>query len=124
MKGNNDILPVTKPEIIQNIYEQYLEAGSDIIETCTFGANAVTQADYHMQEYVKEMNICASKLGKESCKKYTEKNPEKPRFLAGSIGPCNKTASISPSVDDPSARNISFDELVYIYIYYYYYIFI
>ena len=110
VKGNNELLTLTQPHIIQEIHEQYLAAGADIIETNTFGATTVAQDDYHMGHLVHEMNVQAAKLAKASCLKYS--TPDKPRFVAGTLGPTPKTASISPDVTDPAARNIRFDELV------------
>ncbi|MEE9331393.1 MAG: homocysteine S-methyltransferase family protein, partial [Methylophilaceae bacterium] len=114
VKGNNELLALTQPEVIQEVHEKYLEAGSDIIETNTFGATSVAQDDYHMAELVYEMNVEAAKLAKAACKKYS--TAEKPRFVAGTLGPTPKTASISPDVNDPAARNVSFDQLVTAYL--------
>ena len=110
VKGNNELLVLTQPHIIQQIHEQYLEAGSDIIETNTFGAQRIAQADYHMESLAYEMNVCAARLAKAACLKYS--TPERPRFAAGAFGPTPKTASISPDVNDAGARNVTFDELV------------
>ena len=114
VKGNNELLTLTQPHIIQEIHEKYLAAGADIIETNTFGATAVAQDDYHMGHLVYEMNVQAAKLAKASCDKYS--TPDKPRFVAGTLGPTPKTASISPDVNDPAARNVSFDQLVIAYL--------
>lgn len=114
VKGNNELLSLTQPQIIQEIHEQYLAAGADIVETNTFGATSVAQDDYYMAELVYEMNVASAKLAKAACEKYS--TPEKPRFVAGTLGPTPKTASISPDVNDPAARNISFDELVTAYL--------
>lgn len=114
VKGNNELLTLTQPHIIQEIHEQYLEAGADIIETNTFGATSVAQDDYHMAHLVYEMNVEAAKLAKAACQKYS--TPDKPRFVAGTLGPTPKTASISPDVNDPAARNVNFDELVSAYL--------
>ena len=114
VKGNNELLTLTQAHIIQEIHEQYLAAGADIIETNTFGATSVAQDDYHMGHLVHEMNVQAAKLAKAACLKYS--TPEKPRFVAGTLGPTPKTASISPDVNDPAARNIHFDELVTAYL--------
>jgi 5-methyltetrahydrofolate--homocysteine methyltransferase len=113
LKGNNELLSITQPDIIQQIHESYLEAGSDIIETNTFGANSVAQDDYYMPHLVYEMNIESARLAKNAAHKYS--TPDKPRFVAGAIGPTPKTASISPDVNDPGARNINFDQLVVSY---------
>lgn len=110
VKGNNELLTLTQPQVIQEIHEKYLAAGADIIETNTFGATSVAQDDYHMADLVYEMNVEAAKLAKAACDKYS--TPDKPRFVAGALGPTPKTASISPDVNDPAARNVSFDQLV------------
>lgn len=114
VKGNNELLTLTQPHIIQEIHEKYLAAGADIIETNTFGATSVAQDDYHMAHLVYEMNVQAAKLAKASCGKFS--TPDKPRFVAGTLGPTPKTASISPDVNDPAARNVSFDQLVNAYL--------
>lgn len=115
LKGNNDILCLTQPAIIREIHEQYLDAGADIIETNTFNANAISQSDYHLEDIVYELNVAAAKIARAAADKFTELTPEKPRFVAGSIGPTNKTASISPEVNDPGYRAVSFDDLVRVY---------
>lgn len=115
LKGNNDILCLTQPAIIREIHEQYLDAGADIIETNTFNANAISQSDYHLEDIVYELNVAAAKIARAAADKFTELTPEKPRFVAGSIGPTNKTASISPEVNDPGYRAVSFDDLVSVY---------
>ncbi len=115
LKGNNDLLAITQPDIIQGIHELYLDAGADIIETNTFNANAVSMADYHMEHLIHELNICATRLARTAADKFTKKDPSKPRFVAGSIGPTNRTASISPDVNDPSYRAVTFDQLVNVY---------
>ena len=109
IKGNNELLSITQPQIISEIHEQYLAAGADIIETNTFGATTVAQADYGMEALAVEMNLQSAKLARAACDKYS--TPDKPRFVAGAIGPTPKTASISPDVNDPGARNVTFDEL-------------
>jgi 5-methyltetrahydrofolate--homocysteine methyltransferase len=114
VKGNNELLTLTQPAIIQEIHEKYLAAGADIIETNTFGATAVAQDDYHMAHLVYEMNVEAAKLAKAACAKYS--TSDKPRFVAGALGPTPKTASISPDVNDPAARNVNFDLLVNAYL--------
>eukprot|EP00939_MAST-03C_sp_MAST-3C-sp1_P004639 g4639.t1 len=111
LKGNNDLLSITQPEAIQKIHESYLEAGSDIIETNTFSGTSIAMADYEMQHLVKELNVCSVKVARAACDNVTKKDPSRPRFVAGAVGPTNRTASISPKVDDPSNRNTSFDEL-------------
>ncbi|HLV23406.1 MAG TPA: homocysteine S-methyltransferase family protein [Moheibacter sp.] len=115
LKGNNDLLSITQPEIIKNIHLDYLKAGADIIETNTFNANRISMIDYDMVDLVDELNIASAKLALEAAEEFTLKNPDKPRFVAGSLGPTNRTASISPDVNDPAFRNIDFDELVTTY---------
>ncbi len=110
-KGNNDLLCLTQVDIIEEIHKKYLEAGADIIETNTFNSTQISMSDYGMQEFVREINLNAAKLAKKAADYYSEKTPDKPRFVAGAIGPTNKTASMSPLVDKPGFRNISFDEL-------------
>ncbi|TAK83132.1 MAG: 5-methyltetrahydrofolate--homocysteine methyltransferase [Aquabacterium sp.] len=109
LKGNNELLQLTKPEVIREIHDQYLAAGADIIETNTFGATTVAQEDYDLAELAYEMNVAAARLARESCDKYS--TPDKPRYAAGAIGPTPRTASISPDVNDPAARNIDFEAL-------------
>ena len=111
LKGNNDLLVLTQPDIIRGIHEAYLEAGADIVETNTFNAQTVSMADYGMEALAYEINVEAAKLAREAADKYTALTPEKPRFVAGAIGPTNRTASLSPDVNNPGFRNISFDEL-------------
>lgn len=115
LKGNNDILSLTRPDIIQEIHEEYLEAGADIIETNTFSGTSIAQADYELQDIVYELNFESARIAKEACIKYTDQNPEKPRFVAGAIGPTNKTASLSPDVNRPEYRAITFDQLAEAY---------
>lgn len=115
LKGNNDLLSVTKPEIIETIHKLYLDADADIIETNTFNANAISQADYGLENMVYELNYNSAKIAKKITIEYTEKNPNKPRFVAGAIGPTSKTLSMSPDVNDPSYRAITYDELVNAY---------
>ncbi len=114
-KGNNDLLVLTQPEIIYNIHCQYLEAGADIIETNTFNAQSVSMEDYGMQAHVREINLEAARLARKAADVYTAKTPDKPRFVAGSVGPTNKTASLSPDVNNPAFRAITFDQLVVAY---------
>lgn len=111
LKGNNDLLSITRPDIISAINEQYLRAGADIVETNTFSGTTIAQADYELQEAVYKINVESARLAKEACQKLTAENPEKPRFVAGAMGPTNRTASISPDVNDPGYRAVSFDEL-------------
>ena len=115
LKGNNDLLVLTQPDIIRGIHEAYLEAGADIVESNTFNAQTVSMADYGMEALAFEMNVAAAKLAREAADKYTALTPHKPRFVAGAIGPTNRTASLSPDVNNPGFRNISFDELAAAY---------
>ncbi|NDV66751.1 methionine synthase [Bacteroides sp. 224] len=115
MKGNNDLLCLTRPDVIQDIHRKYLEAGADIIETNTFSSTIISMADYHVEEYVDEINRAAVKLAREVADEYTAKTPDKPRFVAGSVGPTNKTASISPDVNNPALRGVTYNELVEAY---------
>jgi 5-methyltetrahydrofolate--homocysteine methyltransferase len=112
LRGNNDLLTLTQPQVIRSIHEAYLEAGADIIETNTFNSNAASMADYHMQDLVYELNFAGAKLAKEAAGTIEARTPEKPRFVAGVLGPTTKTASISPDVNDPGFRGITFDQLV------------
>jgi 5-methyltetrahydrofolate--homocysteine methyltransferase len=109
LKGNNDLLVLTRPELIQRIHEQYLAAGADLIETNTFGATRIAQADYGLGPLAREMNVAAARLARQACDRHA--TPQRPRFVAGALGPTPRTASISPDVNDPGARNVSFDEL-------------
>ena len=111
LKGNYDVLSITKPDAILKVHEQYLSVGADIIETNTFSANAVSMADYHLEEWVYEMNVRSAQIARKAADKFTSLTPEKKRFVAGSIGPTNKTASMSPQVNNPAFRAITFDEL-------------
>ena len=115
MKGNNDLLCLTAPHVIQDIHRKYLEVGADIIETNTFNAHRISMADYHVEECCREINLAAAKLARELADEYTRKNPDKPRFVAGSVGPTNKTCSMSPDVNNPAFRSITFDELAEAY---------
>lgn len=116
VKGNNDLLVLTQPDIIFDIHCQYLDAGADIIETNTFNATTISMADYNMQSLAKEINIEAAKVARRAADKFTQITPDKPRFVAGVLGPTSKTASISPDVNDPGMRNVTFDELVEAYV--------
>ncbi len=111
LKGNNDLLSITKPDVIRSIHAAFLEAGSDIIETNTFNANAISQADYQMEQWVYEMNKRSAEIASKVAAEFTAKNPSKPRFVAGAMGPMNKTLSLSPDVNDPGYRAVSFDEV-------------
>jgi 5-methyltetrahydrofolate--homocysteine methyltransferase len=111
LKGNNDILVITRPEIIKSIHRKYLEAGADIIETNTFNSTAISQADYGTEAYVYELNYRAARIAREAADEFTAKTPSKPRFVAGALGPTNNTLSVSPDVNDPGYRAITFDEM-------------
>lgn len=115
LKGNNDLLVLTRPDIIREIHDAYLEAGADIIETNTFSGTTIAQADYGLQKAAYDINYYGAKVAREACDAYTSKTPDKPRFVAGSIGPTNMTLSISPDVNDPGFRAITFDQLVEAY---------
>src|SRR5688500_15087998 len=115
VKGNNDLLTLTQPQIIREIHEQYLAAGADIIETNTFNSTRIAQADYHMEGLVRELNLEAARIARAAADACEARDPSRPRFVAGAIGPTNRTASISPDVNDPGYRNTSFDELVETY---------
>jgi 5-methyltetrahydrofolate--homocysteine methyltransferase len=111
LKGDFDVLALTEPEAVSAIHDAYYAAGADISETNTFNANAISQADYGLEEAVREINLAAARLARASADAWTAKTPDKPRFVAGAIGPTNKTLSISPNVEDPGARGASFDEI-------------
>ncbi len=111
VKGNNDMLSITQPKAIKEIHAKYLEAGADIIETNTFSSTTIAMADYEMEDFVYELNYKSAKIAKEVAEEYTAKNPNKPRFVAGSIGPTNRTASMSPDVNDPGFRSVTFNDL-------------
>jgi len=112
IKGNNDLLSITQPDIIQAIHTAYLEAGADILETNTFNATRVSQADYEMEDIARELNVEGARMARLAADAMTAKTPDKPRFVAGVLGPTSRTASLSPDVNDPAFRNITFDELV------------
>ncbi len=112
LKGNNDLLSITRPDIIKDIHRQYFNAGADIIETNTFSGTSIAQADYHLEHIIYDLNYQAAKIAREVADEFTKKEPRKPRFVAGSMGPTNKTASLSPDVNNPGYRAIKFDELV------------
>ena len=109
VKGNNELLSLTRPDVISSIHERYLAAGADLIETNTFGATSIAQADYDMADLASEMNLASARLARAACDKYS--TPDKPRFVLGALGPTPKTASISPDVNDPGARNVDFEQL-------------
>jgi 5-methyltetrahydrofolate--homocysteine methyltransferase len=109
VKGNNELLSLTRPDVIRDIHERYLAAGADLVETNTFGATTIAQADYDMADLAYEMNVASARIAREACDKFS--TSDKPRFVAGAVGPTPKTASISPDVNDPGARNVTFEEL-------------
>lgn len=111
LKGNNDLLSVTRPDIIKDIHAQYFEAGADIAETNTFSGTTIAQADYHLEHIVYELNFQSAKIAKEVALEFTKREPDKPRFVAGAVGPTNRTLSISPNVNDPGYRAVTFDQL-------------
>ncbi|SOS49058.1 Methionine synthase, homocysteine S-methyltransferase domain [Tenacibaculum dicentrarchi] len=111
LQGNNDLLSITQPQAIKEIHAKYFEAGADIIETNTFSGTTIAMADYQMEDLVYELNYQSAKIAKEVANEFTQKEPHKPRFVAGSIGPTNRTASMSPDVNDPGYRAVTFDEL-------------
>ena len=113
--GNNDILSLTRPDIVNDIHTAYLDAGADLIETNTFNSTSISQADYNMEDIVYRLNYSAAKIAVKAAKRFTKTDPTKPRFVCGAIGPTNKTASMSPDVSSPEYRNIDFDELVAAY---------
>ncbi|MGH8641922.1 MAG: homocysteine S-methyltransferase family protein, partial [Burkholderiales bacterium] len=115
LKGNNDLLALTQPQIIREIHDQYLAAGADVIETNTFNSTSIAQADYHLQSVVHELNREAACLARAAADASAAKDPSRPRFVAGALGPTNRTASISPDVNNPGFRGITFDELVEAY---------
>ncbi len=115
VKGNNDLLSITRPQIIEEIHKQYLEAGADIIETNTFSSTSIAQADYDMQSLAYELNVASAKCARNAAEEYTAKDPGKPRFVAGAIGPLNKTLSLSPDVNNPGFRAVTFDTVAAAY---------
>jgi len=115
VKGDNDLLTLTRPDVVRAIHDAYLEAGADIIETNTFNATAIAQADYKLEGKVRDINLAAARIARECADAWTARTPDKPRFVAGALGPTNRTASISPDVNDPGARNTTYDALVATY---------
>ena len=111
LKGNNDLLSLTQPQAIKDVHALYFEAGADIVETNTFSGTTIGMADYHLEEYVYQLNYESAKIAREVADEFTARNPDKPRFVAGSIGPTNRTASMSPDVNDPGYRAVTFDDL-------------
>lgn len=116
MKGNNDVLCLTRPDVVADIHRKYLEAGADLITTCTFSSQRVSMADYHVADYCREMNLAGAKIARDLADEYTKKAPMKPRFVLGDVGPTNKTLSLSPDVNNPALRSLSYDELVEAYV--------
>ena len=115
LAGDNDVLSLTQPDTVRSIHDAYFEAGADIVETNTFSATRIAQADYRMQDEARAMNAAAARIARECADRWTARTPQRPRFVAGALGPTNRTASISPDVNDPGARNVSYDELVAAY---------
>jgi 5-methyltetrahydrofolate--homocysteine methyltransferase len=115
LAGDNDILSLTQPATVRTIHDAYFEAGADIVETNTFSATRIAQADYRMQDEARAINEAAARIAREAADRWTARTPDRPRFVAGALGPTNRTASISPDVNDPAARNVAFDELVAAY---------
>ena len=115
LRGNNDLLSITRPDVIKAIHREYLEAGADILETNTFSGTWIAQADYHLEDAVHDINFLSAKIAKEVADEFTKKDPSRPRFVAGAMGPTNKVASLSPDVNNPGYRAITFDELVAAY---------
>ena len=111
LKGNNDLLSITQPEAVKEVHLKYLEAGADIIETNTFSSTTIAMADYHLEDFVYQLNFESAKIAREACDEFSKLTPEKPRFVAGAIGPTNKTVSMSPDVNNPGYRAITFNEL-------------
>jgi len=115
LKGDNDLLSITQPDVVRAIHDAYFDAGADIVETNTFSATSIAQADYGLAARAKELNRAAAAVARESADRWTARTPDRPRFVAGALGPTNRTASISPDVHDPAARNVTFDELAEAY---------
>lgn len=115
LKGNNDLLVLTQPQIIREIHDDFLEAGADLIETNTFNSTSISQSDYGLEAIAYELNLEAARLARDAADAWSEKTPDKPRFVAGAVGPTNRTASVSPDVNNPGFRNVTFDELVEAY---------
>ena len=116
MKGNNDLLSITQPQCIKNIYLEYLNSGSRLIGTNTFSSTTIAQADYGMESLAYELNYASARLAREACDEVTKEDPTKPRFVVGALGPTNRTGSISPDVEDSASRNVTFDELADAYL--------
>ena len=116
VKGNNDLLVLTQPDLVASVHREYLEAGADMLETNTFNANAISMADYGMEALSYELNVAGAALARRVCDEVERQDPTRPRWVAGVLGPTNRTASISPEVENPGARNVTFDELVAAYL--------
>ena len=116
IRGNSDLLSLSSPDVIRGIHREYLEAGADLVETNTFNAQRISQADYGMQDLAYEMNYESARLAREACDAMTERTPDRPRWVIGALGPTNTTGSISPDVNDPGKRNITYDRLVEAYL--------
>ena len=116
LKGNNDLVSITRPDVIRQIHRQYLEVGADIIETNTFNAQRISQSDYHTENYIRQINEAAIRIAREEADRMTALTPDKPRFVAASIGPTNRTLSMSPDVEAPAYRAVTFDELYDAYV--------
>ena len=115
LKGDNDLLTLTRPDVIRGVHEGYLEAGADLVETNTFNATRISQADYHLQHLARELNLEGAKLARAACDRFEAQDPARPRFAIGVLGPTSRTASLSPDVNDPGFRNVTFRELAAIY---------
>jgi len=111
LKGDNDVLVITRPDVVRGVHDAYFDAGADIVETNTFNATSIVQVDYGLEGHAYEINVAAARLARESAREWTKRTPKKPRFVAGAIGPMNKTLSLSPSVADPGYRAVTFDEV-------------
>ena len=111
LKGDNELLSITRPDVIRQIHDDFFAAGADIVETNTFGSNAISQADYALEHTVRELNLASARIAADAAAAWTEREPDKPRFVAGAVGPTPKTLSISPDVNDPAARSLTFDAL-------------
>ena len=112
LRGNNDLLSLTRPDVVREIHAQYLEAGADILETNTFNSTAISQADYGLEGIVAEMNLASARIAREVADSFSARTPGKPRFVAGVLGPMNRTLSLSPDVNDPGYRAVTFDQVV------------
>src|SRR6478735_2378009 len=116
LKGNNDLLSITRPDVIGEIHREYLAAGADIIETNTFNSNTISQADYALEPLIYELNLAGAKVARAAADEWTRRTPDRPRFVAGSLGPTNRTLSISPDVNNPAFRAVTFDQMLDAYV--------